>query len=86
MLRMITAVGIVALTSMAMSGPAAALKFDLGGKIPAFNQKGAQSTSPGDAFHPDTAAVGDPKAECLEKGGKPVRISGEYDFYWSCEL
>lgn len=44
------------------------------------------TTSPGDAFSPDTAAVGDPKAECLEQGGRPVRIAGEYDFTWSCKL
>ena len=47
---------------------------------------GGDSTSPGDAFYPDTGAVGDPKADCLNQGGRPVRIAGEYDFYWSCKF
>ena len=44
------------------------------------------AAGPGDAFLPDTAAVGDPKAECIDQGGRPVRIAAEYDFEWSCKF
>jgi len=43
----------------------------------------AESTSPGDAFIPQTAAV-DPRRECLADGGSPERRFDGSDFVWVC--
>lgn len=98
--KLVTTITIAAFATVACIGGASAMPGGSGNNKPAPQQPGiyinlnayqgakgsGPTTSPGDAFYPDVAAVGDPKAECLELGGTPVRISGEYDFYWSCKL
>lgn len=56
-------------------------------KLGVFKLKtGGEPVSPGDAFYPDTAAVGDPKLECLEQGGTPIRAFQDDGFVWLCRI
>jgi hypothetical protein len=53
------------------------INFNLGGKIPAMGNGqsygGGETTSPGDAFYPDTSRVGAPRSKCDRAGGRTVR-------------
>jgi hypothetical protein len=54
--------------------------FNVGG-----GHAGGEIDSPGDAFYPDRSFVGDPRQDCLDAGGKPVRQHGAA-VEWACVL
>lgn len=84
MKNIIIATVAIGLLTLSAAAPAQAGRLK-GFHLPTKGQT-TETTSPGDAFSPDNATVGDPKAECLAKGGRPVRVAAEYDFTWSCKL
>jgi hypothetical protein len=89
MIRMTLAAALVAVATLASVGAASAfpqINPVYAPKLNPLGGKGVQNgpiTSPGDAFHPQTASV-DVRSECLAAGGTPKRTFDGTDFVWTC--
>lgn len=67
------------------------INLNLGGKIPGMGNGGqsyggGETTSPGDAFYPDTSSVGAPRSKCERAGGRVVRQVIDGDLVKLCVL
>jgi len=85
MSRLTLAAALVAVATLASAGAASAGPIKINPNFLKYYGKSVptETTSPGDAFYPQTATV-DVRAECLAAGGTPKRQFDGTDFVWTC--
>ena len=88
MIRMTLAAALVAVATLGSVGAASAFPQINPVYAPKLNPLGGkivqtETTSPGDAFYPQTATV-EVRTECLAAGGTPKRTFDGTDFVWTC--